>query len=286
MSNAAVGTVIIIVVMIIVFGATFAWMYSVDLLFLPDFVENILGIGDDEGIPSFVTGELSEIVRNGKNQRGETVVFEDTFDNLRAALLSESAADGIYLCADISYYDDVEPTVRRVKYYRDGDRFRVEIYAPGDNDTQELLKIADSDNITIIDKATGESRTVARGSDILPENEAMIPSVYDLLNAVEAFYETEDVINGVTVNGSTHSELSECVIKLVDYDDQKLYYVSFVYNDLGIREEYFVSLDNCIIISLNTFYGDKLVYSYEAVTISTKENDFCEDVLYLVSKAQ
>lgn len=289
--NAAVGTAIIVIVMIIVFGATFAWMYSVDLLFLPDFIEDILKLDRNDDTSVFANGELSEIVRTGKNERGEVVTFDDTYENLRAALLSEPASEGIYLSADVCHYADGEPVIRRIRYFRDGERFRAEICAPGDDSVTELLKIADSEQLTVADRAAGELRTVARGTDIVPENEAMIPSVTELLRAVEAFPEREaanaEAYGELPIDetSSDGEELSECDIKLVDTDKGKLYYVSFIYNDIGLKEEYFVSLDYRIIISANSFIGETPIYSYNIVRVSVDPDDYSEDTLYTVSKA-
>lgn len=286
--NAAVGTAIIVIVMVIVFGATFVWMYSMDLLFLPDFIENIFSIDDNKDELSFASGELSELVREGKNERGETVTFDDTYENLRAALLSEPEPDGIYICADISHYKNGEPSVRRVRYYRDGQRFRAEIYAPGDEDTPELLKIGDSEHITVTDRTTGESRTSAMSAESF-ENEAMIPSVSVLLDAIEAFPGTAPVtsadieISPDSTGEENGAEVSDCEIKLVDTETGKLYFVSFTYNDLNIREEYFISLDYRIIVSGITYYGGNPIYSYDTVRISSEKAVYGEDELYSFS---
>ena len=286
--NAAIGTAIIIIVMIIVTSAVFVWMYSVDLLFLPDFVEDILRLDRDSGEVVWDLGELSEIVRNGKNENGETVVFEDSYENLRAALLSEPAADGIYLSADVSHYSDGIPTVRRIRYYRDGERFRCEIYAPGDEDVLETLKIADSDSITVYDKASGEYSKLARGQGIDPENEAMIPSVADLMSAVSAFPEHEGAVwsdSTDTPDETGGDMLSDCSVKLVRDGDETLYYVTFVYNDLGIQEEYYVSLNYRVIISAATFKSGERIYSYDIVRASLEPEVYGDDALYTLSES-
>ncbi len=275
-ANVTLGTAIIVIVMVIVFGATFVWMHSVDLLFLPDFIENILGLDDADKEEMWDMSELSEILRSGKKNDTELVTFDVTPENLRAALLHEEPADGIYLSAEVTHYSDGVPSVRKIRYYRDGVRFRTELYVTGDSNTPELLKIADEDSITITDKATGESNTIARGVDIEPENEAMIPSVADLMAALEAFPTHEST--------SESNNVSNCVIKLVETDDGNLYYVSFTYADLGITEEYYVSLDYKVVISMRTYMGDTPIYSYDIVRMSLDREVYGEDSLYNVSE--
>lgn len=272
-ANVTLGTAIIVIVMVIVFGATFVWMHSVDLLFLPDFIENILGLDKSDKEELWDMSELSEIVRNGKKGDTELVTFEVTSDNLRAALLHEEPADGIYLSAEVSHYSNGVPSVRKIRYYRDGVRFRAELYMTGDSNVPELLKIANEDSITITDRTTGESNTIPRGVDIAPENEAMIPSVADLMAALEAFPTGEG------------NNLSDCVIKLVETDNGNLYYVSFKYGDIGITEEYFVSLDYKVVISMRTYIGDKPIYSFDIVNVSVDERVYGEDSLYAVSES-
>ncbi len=275
-ANVRLGTTIIVIVMVIVFGATFVWMHSVDLLFLPDFVENILGLDEADKEEMWDMSELSRIVRSGKNDDTRIVTFDATPENLRVALLHEEPADGLYLSAEVTHYSDGVPSVRKISYYRDGVRFRTELYVTGDSSTPELLKIANEDSITVIDRATGESSTIARGVDIESENEAMIPSVSDLMAALEA---------SANESSSEPNNVSNCTVKLVETENGNLYYVSFTYADLGITEEYYVSLDYKIIVSLRTYMGNTPIYSYDVVGLSLDEDVYGEDSLYRVSEA-
>lgn len=277
--SAVLGTVIIAVAMIVIFGAVFAWMYSMDLLFLPDFAEKLFGLSDDDGIPEWNLGALSEIVKDGKNDSGEVLTFDITYENLKAAFLGEEEPDGIYISADISYYDGEEASKKRVRFYKNGDRFRSETYAIGDSERLETLKIADSENVVFTDHATGESRILSRSQDICAENEAGIPSVDNLFYVIDSFPKalSENATGDAVV---TQTGIEDCTIMLVRYGDSNVYYVSFVYTDLGLREEYYVSLDHRIIISCYTTKNGVPVYSYETVRVSTQSEVWSEDALY------
>ncbi len=280
--SAALGTVIIVIVMAIVFGAVFAWMYSMELLLLPDFVENILGLSDRGNEAGHDPGALSEIVKAGKDEENSNITFDITYENLRDAVLRESAADGIYISADVGYYKNGEASLRRIHFWQDGDRFRSEIYAVGDSDKLETVKIADAEYVTVIDAPTSESRKIARTADITPENEVGIPSVETLLSAIEAFPEYLNSEESVfTAEGDT---LSKCTVEMVRYEDSNAYLVSFIYAELGLTEEYYVSLEHNIILSCTSKKDGVPVYSYSVVSVSDDPAIWSDDILYSVAE--
>ena len=269
--SAALGTVIIVIAMVIIFGAVFAWMYSMDLLFLPDFVENILGFSD-RGKDGGDLGALSEIVKNGKSGDYSEFTFDASYENLRDAFLREPASEGIYICADIGYYKDGEASERRIRFWKNGDMFRSETYAIGDQDKLETLKIGDAEYLTVIDRQTSEFARIPRGNDILPEFEAGLPSVTSLISDVEAF----PARYGDEENGY----ISDCSIKMVRNGDANVYLVNFTYSDIGISEEYYVSLEHGTIISCVTKKDGVPVYSYDVVRISEDPEVWDDDILY------
>ncbi len=280
--SAALGTVIIVIAMVIVFGAVFLWMYSMELLLLPDFIENILGISDRGNDAGRAPGALSEIVKSGKDEENSDITFEITYENLRDAVLREPTTEGIYICADVGYYRNGEASLRRIHFWRNGGSFRSEIYAVGDSDKLETVKIADNEYVTVIDSPTSESRKIVRSADITPENDVGIPSVDALLSAIEAFPEYLNAEDSVyTADGDT---LSECTIEMVRYEDSNAYLVSFVYADLGLTEEYYVSLEHNIILSCITQKDGVPVYSYNVVSISDDPAVWSDEMLYSVTE--
>lgn len=288
----AVGTAIIIVVMVIVFGTVFYWMWSMDMLFLPSFVEEWIGLDDDSDELPWDLGTLSALVKSGKDADGETVTFDITYENLRSALLAEEPCEGIYLSAKVNYYADGEPSTRRIVYYRDGERFRVELYpierademtAPG----LETLKVADSDTLFVYDRASGESRLLARDGKISSESEAGIPSVNALLEAVAAFPENDTTIADENADSDTAEtgNITDTVIKLVRTDEGNVYYIAYTYADLALREEYYVSLDYRMIISMVSRQNGTAIYSYTMTSFSVDPEDYTDNSLYEMSES-
>ncbi len=282
--STVIGTAIIVMVMVIVFGAVFAWMYSVDLLFLPDFIKDIFGLSGDDAETPWDLGALTEIVKSGKNEYGEVVTFDVTYENLLAAFNEEPIPEGLYLSADISHYDNGKPSTRRIRYYRDGDRFRAEAYEKGKFNVLETLKIGDAEQVFIVENLTGVSRKVPRAADITPENEIGIPSVNTLLEAIAEFPKTSfaEPSDEADYIPSEDSSVTDCEIKMVSTEDGNVYYIAYTYSDLGLREEYYVSLNHHIIISASTTLDGAPVYSYETVRIATDPKVWSADVLYVM----
>ncbi len=283
--NIALGTLIIIVVMVIVFSAVFYWMWSMDMLFLPSFIEDMFGIGDEGDEPVWDLGALSNLVKDGKDEAGESVVLDITYENLRDAFLAKEQEPGIYITADIKYFANGEEFVRRIVYSRDGERFRIEQHyvTPKNSSTFseiEILKISDGNVLYTLDYSSGESNSIPLTSSVSPENEAGIPDIDALIAAVGSFSSPEDTSASENSNVVADTEL-----KLLRTEKGNVYYISYTYSDIDLTEEYYVSLDERIIIYANTEQGGKSVYSYEVLGFSTDVKSYSDDSLYTVSKA-
>ena len=281
--NILLGTVIIIVAMIIIFGAVFAWMYSRDMLFLPEFVEQILGLNKDDDEMPWDLGALSEVLKNGKDEQGNTHTFDVTYENLREALLSEEPEKGVFMTAVIQFFDGDTPVSQNVTYARDGERFRVQLYDIMQQENAEspaikTLTIADEKTVYLLDYPSGTSTLIPRNDNIVPENEAGIPSVDYLLSVVSEFPKTE------TAEG-TASYITDTVIKLLQTDSENVYYVSYTDTEHDTTEEYYISLEYRMIISATTKQGGKTVYSYKTKSFSADPAIYTQDSLYSFSES-
>ncbi len=284
------GTVIIIVAMIVVFGAVFAWMYSRDMLFLPGFVEQILGLDKDDDDMPWDLGALSEVLKNGKDEQGNAITFDVTYENLREALLSEEPESGIFMTSVMQFYDGDTPVWQNVTYARDGERFRVQLYEimPQENMESPAIKtltIADEKTVYILDYASEESTLMPRNDRIVPENEAGIPSVGYLLSIVAEFPETQADETSDSSSENSESYITDTVIKLLETENGKVYYVSYTDTEHDITEEYYISLEYRMIISATTKQGGKTVYSYKTKSFSADPAIYTQDSLYSFSES-
>lgn len=83
-NSVAVGTAIIAVVLILLFGGLLYWMYSVRLLILPDSIAEIIGIGQqhDTNDTSIDLEELDGAVRNRASTQRVMVDFDIDYESL------------------------------------------------------------------------------------------------------------------------------------------------------------------------------------------------------------
>lgn len=273
--SVALGTVIIVIVLVLAFGAAFRYMYSLDILFLGDFMEGIFGLDDKNDGSSFDIDALSEIVKVGKDGEKEGIVLDISYENMRDALLTEKASEGVYLKAKINYYADSKASSHYITYHRFDGKFRVEVFEKANETAPKTLKVSDSVTILFKDFTTKETVTYKNADDILPENEAGIPTVDGLLHALEDFpviYNTAD------------SSIKDCIIKMINTEMGNVYYVAFTNTETGLCEEYYVVPEYLTIISsvTSTLDGD-IIYSYEVTHFSTDREDYSDQSLYKIS---
>ncbi len=292
----ALGTTIIIIVMALVFGALFVFMYSKDMLFLPSFVEELFGLDEKENELPWDIGALLEIVKSGKDDSPESVVLDVSYESLRDAFLCEKEADGLFLNSRITYYSDGDSVWHNVKYYRHGEKFRAEIF-PSDSDSiPSIIKAANEEQIKYTDVASNVSSVIMRADGISSENEAGIPSVDDLLSVVALFPKKEEDNSGlsnISTNDYTpeisdveddNSTISDCSLKLVHLGDDNVYYIGYTNSESQIREEYYVLLEYRIIIFSTAKNADgDFIYSYEVTDFSTDSEIYNQDSLYEIS---
>ena len=187
--SSAPGLIILVVLLLIIFGAILYWMCSVRLLILPDFITDLLGLpsNDRYEVVPWDSEALEGAVRNGKSTEKVEISFDTSYENLRAALLGEPEPEGIYQSVRISYYYDDQVSERRVILTRWGDRFRIEKYADDSYGSLVELIVGDGTTASYYDEATGLSRSLPLPDDYSCENEAGIPSVETLLDILEEF---------------------------------------------------------------------------------------------------
>lgn len=273
--SVALGTIIIVLVLVLLFGLAFGFMHSLDMLFVGDFFEDLFGIGGKNNELPWDLGALSEIVQSGKDEEKEGIVLDVTYDVIREALLTESDSEGLHLNSKIRYYDGEEFSELKLSYYRYKDKFRTESFSTIDSEAADMIKVANSGKITLLDVLSGQSVTYPKPAEISSENEAGIPAIIDLLAAIRMF-PSED--------GPENSPLTDCVLQLVRYGESNVYYVAFTNSKTELREEYYVALDYRIIISSTTKTADgETIYSYEVTSLSTDPAIYSDESLYEIT---
>lgn len=293
--SVALGTAIIVIVMIIFFGSVFGIMYSKNMLFLPSFIEDIFGLNKKSNEVPWDLDSLTEIIKSGKDENPETIVLDVSYDSLVKALLTEKEAEGLYLNSRITYYSDSAPVSHNVEFYRYGEQFRAEIYSKDNLGEPSTLKISDGNKLKFTDTVLNESVTIALAQDINGENEAGIPSVETVIDAVKVFPKNENIssqtsnkfdnvpLPEVLPDSDNSTAISNCTLKLVRLGNDNVYYVAFTNNDTMIREEYYILLEyRTIIFSTTKTLEGEYLYSYEVTKFSTDSKDYSDESLYSI----
>ncbi len=270
--SVALGTIIIVIVLVLVFGAAFRYMYSLDILFLGDFMGGFLGLDDKNNETPFDVGELYEIVKVGKDSAKEGIILDISYENMLDALLTEKDSEGVYLKARINYYDNSEASGHYITYHRFGEKFRIEAFADSKETSPKTLKVCDSVAISFTDFTANKTVTYKKADDISPENEAGIPTVDGLLQILEQFPNT-DILS--------ESSADDCILKMINTEKGNVYYVAFTNTETGLCEEYYVVPEYLTIISslTSTIDGD-IIYSYEVTDFSTDPKYYSDYSLY------
>ena len=305
----ALGTAIIIVVMLAVVGGVGAFMHSVGLLTLPPPLNRLFDSDDGKaGEVIWDLGELSELVRGERHADAETMVLRLESDTLYDAFLTEEKAPGIAVTGRVSYFNEGEAVPHRVIYRRSGEDFRAEIYARDNTDQLETLKIRTGSILYVRDAETGEFRSLPSDGTITGEMEAGIPSVAEILTAVAAFPRPEAetisseldekkplfpvpmpaaVSDEAETAAETEAEPSlyaDCSLAMVSTAAGSVYYVEFTYADIGVREEFTIAPDFCIVLSAKTTAGGETVYAYETISYSLDASEWQDAKYYDVTR--
>lgn len=264
------GIIVIVIVMLLAIGGVTYWMYSVNLIAIPEFITVLFGAGSGENSESvpWDVNEVNLALKNARETVSYDVTFEASYENLKKAILSEPEADGFYRSAKISYYSGGEAAVSSVRLWKCGNKFRVERYNGESMTRPHFVIICDGKNVLFKDIANGEEAIQSAGSASIAEYEAWVTPVSDIISAIGEFSEQEN------------SRISDCRIELMQLDSGNVYYVSYYDNTLGLTEEYLLSLDNMTVISHNTFMSDSLIYSCENVGFSSNESVYNVDEYY------
>ncbi len=293
------GTVIIVLALIIVFGLVFAWMYAMDLLFLPDFVKDFFGISDEDDGVSWNIGELQSAVKSGRDTASTTVTFDITQDNLKNAFIGAVKPEGVYVSGEISLYSDDAIYRQRLNIYRHGDKNRAELYGYQGSEVPVTYAVSSGGVMKVKDAESGEISTKKLADSIYFENEIGVPSLDEIIAVVERFpkenitfeSDTETAESGFSDASAVSEEsavtdpdeITDCTISLLQTENGNVYFISFVWAAYGIREEYYISLEHRTVIYAETTMGGVRTYSYEAKLISHDSEVYASDSLYTLS---
>ncbi len=274
------GTIVILAAALLVFGLLMGWMYSVGMIELPGFLTRMFGLGRED-LPDDLpwnAEELAGIIRRGETSEGEMLSWDVTYENLRGALLTADDPENLYLSAEVTRYDTLnaaaaQENTRRVLMRKSGSRFRVELYSDDSFAKRTALMVSDGFQTAYLDDLTGEKKVYPRANDFSPETEAGIPSVEGLLDILAQVFP-------VSQDESPAEGYADCTLTLLDTEDGYVYYIAYLDESLGFFDEYFLSLENRLILYAASSVGGRPIYSYEVSGVSTAPPNAAAEAFY------
>lgn len=284
-NSVAVGTAIVAVVLILLFGGLLYWMYSVRLLILPDSIAEIIGIEQrDTNDAAIDLDELDGAVRNHASTQRVMVDFDINYESLREAFLLEPEPEGVFVEMkyayrgnvpvnnfdsndDIATYSGIMPVSSNsgsIRFYRHGSSFRVSDFDISGALTKVI--IGDSSTTYYRDQASGEFRSIPRSEGITPENEAGLPSIDSLFEIVAQFPTGENVGEETSSSDVTTSFDDLPVIDTTESDDSLPdFTVESSAPEAASRYE------NCELCLLKTDFGSVYFITFDDTLLGTHE---------------
>ncbi len=261
------GTLILLALLVVIFGLIFWWMYQVRLLILPDWFMRIFGIDPDADNLPWNPDALSEMVKEGRENGPDEHTFTVNYESLRQALLHEEKPQGLYLRAKASWGSKAD--ARTVEFRRRGDSVNARLYNADGVGIREI--VTDGDTLWYYDGEVGEGREIPAGEGFSPEDDIGMPSAGALLAVIEQF----------PAEGEESEAFADCELYLLETEYGHFYYAAFTRKATGLWEEYYLSLDYGIILSLNVMKNGQMIYTWELLDVSVDPSDWDADNYYL-----
>ena len=237
------GTVLMTLLISIAFGILIYGMYITDFISVIDF---------------------SAVIAN-KREEGNKINHDVVYDVLKN---ESDSYEFVYESTPSDLTDIISEFVSPAEYSFKSTVFNIgatttdtiQLYAVHSDDGYKIEKsrtgvlfetvLLDNDGyITVTDEIRGRQAKHKNGEGIGFEEQCGIPSVEDLADVCR------DIINN-------DSDVDQFIVSLVSKDGIPYYYVSFVYNDIIQKDEFYLSTETGMITEAYTYINETLVYRY------------------------
>ncbi|MHC1695040.1 MAG: hypothetical protein AB9835_07180 [Eubacteriales bacterium] len=238
----------IIALLAVLMAAVLIWMGRMEIITLPDFVMRVFS-GQSPTEPTYSVrddGVIYEALENRPSDGLEIVLPDIKAEDALAMIRDIDNPSGLYIENTVTLYAGEAAKVTENRISLDAEKYRV-VTDSG------ISVICDGSNVSYSDADKSYRYSADRHS------------VYDFA-AMPDINAVMDILSSKTA----HAELQR------NSEDNYLY-VEFVIDSLKQTEKYYVSLDYGVVVSAESYYGDKLVYSLTTQSIfntSYQPSDF------------
>lgn len=237
------GTVLMTLLITIVFGILIYGMYITDFISVIDF-SAVIASKREEG-DQINNDVVYDVLKNESDSY--EFVYEVTPSDL-TDIISEFASPDEYSFKSTVYNSgSAETDVIELNAMFSKDGYKIEKSRSGI--LFETVFLDNEGYITVTDEIRDRQAKHKNGEGIKFEAQCGIPSVEDLADVCR------DIVN-------SDSDVDQFTVLLVSKDGIPYYYVSFVYNDIIQKEEFYLSTETGMISEAYTYINETLVYRY------------------------
>ncbi len=237
------GTVLMTLLITIAFGILIYGMYITDFISVIDF-SAVIANKKEEG--NVVNNDVVYDILKNESDLYE-FVYESTPGELTDIISGFVSPEEYTFKSTVVSSGQLSTDLVELSAVRSKDGYAIE--KRRDGILFETVKLDNDGYITVTDELRDRFATHVNGDGIEFEAQCGIPSLNDLAGLCR------DIINN-------NSDVDQYTVSLVSKDGIPYYYVSFVYNDIIQKEEFYLSTENCMITDAYTYIGDTLVYRY------------------------
>ncbi len=240
-------SVLSLVVIVAALLGLFVWgLYSIDVLVLPSFITDLFHIGEEEN-PEVIPGDEGAILQALKDHVPgvEVTVIPDPTSVDLASLLYEMPEHPRYTLVNYTLLKSGDSSLLCMnRVWRDGEKYRVETYS-GDGAQKLITAICDGEVVSISDHRYNTTARYPAGGDFTLSSQAGMPDIE-------------------FTRGENAPELE---IALIRSAKDNLYRCVFDYEELGQREELYISIEYGIVMRAESYVGEDLVYTLETESL-------------------
>lgn len=240
------GTVVITVIITLLFALIIYLMYFFNIVSVLDLSEYLLDNGSDN---SLLQGKdnLYDDLLSDTDFENYDMIYKMTPEELTSILSEFKEKEHYSIIAQTVNYSLADSKTTRLEAKRDGESFEINKYT-----ADKLIEttISDGDYVNVTDIVRNRSSKHKYTSEFGFEALCSIPSLTPLT----------DICKDIIDKGE--DSVTEYDISFVSSESGGLYKAVFTYTDINQREEYYVSPDSGMIVSLYSYLGDNLYYRY------------------------
>ena len=249
------GTILITVIITLLFALIIYLMYVFNIVSVLDLTEYFANKGAENSLLQGDDNLYDDLVSDVEFKNYD-LIYKMTPEELTSILSEFKEKDRYSIVAQTVNYSLVDSKTTRVEAKLDGKAFEIRKYL-----ADKLIEstVSDGEYVTVTDSVRNRTS----------KHKYTHEFDFEALCAIPYLSPLTDICKDILDKGE--DAVTEYDISFVSGDNGGMYKAVFTYPDINQREEYYVSAESGMIVSLYSYFGDNLYYRYSLV-------DYIEDL--------